>query len=210
MLLLGPVGQGACDAMLDDLTLRLKAPLESRFTRAGLDAVGPVAGIVVLGGGLSRVEEAVRIAQRFGSARIVLTGASQKEETVLRAGGIAPQRLVIEPMASNTFENAVFSYRMARPRPQERWLLVTSTLHMPRAMGVFRAIGFQVDAWPVHDTPAQSGRVIAHVRHEVMGLVAYRALGRTSELFPRPRQSIRATDAHARMDQLDGSTGILR
>src|SRR5262249_25475983 len=34
-------------------------------------------------------------------------------------------------------------------KPGERWLLVTSAMHMPRAIGVFRKAGFAVDAYPV-------------------------------------------------------------
>ena len=38
--------------------------------------------------------------------------------------------------------------RLANPKPGERWLLVTSGWHMPRAMGLFRKAGFDVEAWP--------------------------------------------------------------
>src|SRR5262249_56329377 len=48
-----------------------------------------------------------------------------------------------------TAENAIFSLQLAMPKPAERWLLVTSAYHMPRAMGVFRKAGFAVEAYPV-------------------------------------------------------------
>jgi uncharacterized SAM-binding protein YcdF (DUF218 family) len=39
-------------------------------------------------------------------------------------------------------ENAVFSKAMVQPKPSERWRLVTSAYHMPRAIGVFRTARF--------------------------------------------------------------------
>ena len=49
----------------------------------------------------------------------------------------------------NTVENAVFSMDLAKPQPGERWLLVTSGYHMPRAIGIFRRAGFAVEPYPV-------------------------------------------------------------
>ena len=63
--------------------------------------------------------------------------------------GIAPARIIAEEQSRNTVENAVFSMLLAMPQPGERWLLVTSGYHMPRAMGVFRQAGFPVEAYPV-------------------------------------------------------------
>ena len=36
-----------------------------------------------------------------------------------------------------------------QPQPGETWLLVTSASHMPRSVGVFRQIGWEVVPWPV-------------------------------------------------------------
>ena len=35
------------------------------------------------------------------------------------------------------------------PREGEDWLLITSAFHMPRSMGIFRALGMDLDAYPV-------------------------------------------------------------
>ena len=63
--------------------------------------------------------------------------------------GIAHERITAEEQSRNTVENAVFSQLLAHPQPGERWLLVTSAYHMPRAMAAFRAAGFAVEAYPV-------------------------------------------------------------
>ena len=56
----------------------------------------------------------------------------------------------------NTAENAAFTKALVEPKPGERWLLVTSAQHMPRAIGCFRRAGFPVEAYPVdwHSTAA--------------------------------------------------------
>ena len=48
----------------------------------------------------------------------------------------------------NTYQNAVYAKEVAAPAAGERWLVVTSAFHMPRTMGVFRAVGFDVVALP--------------------------------------------------------------
>ena len=55
---------------------------------------------------------------------------------------MAHDRITAEEQSRNTIENAVFSRLIAQPKPGERWLLVTSAFHMPRAIAAFRAAGF--------------------------------------------------------------------
>ena len=63
--------------------------------------------------------------------------------------GVAHDRITAEEQSRNTIENAVFSRLLADPKPGERWLLVTSAFHMPRAIAAFRAAGFPIEAYPV-------------------------------------------------------------
>ena len=51
--------------------------------------------------------------------------------------GVHPARLLLEEQSRNTAGNAEFSLALAKPKPGERWLLVTSASHMPRAMAAF-------------------------------------------------------------------------
>jgi uncharacterized SAM-binding protein YcdF (DUF218 family) len=93
----------------------------------------------------------------------------------------------------------VFSRLIANAKPGERWLLVTSAYHMPRAIAAFRAAGFPIEAYPVDWRTrgaidavrpfASLGdglrRTDTAVR-EWVGLVAYRLAGKTAELLPGP------------------------
>lgn len=149
-------------------------PLEDRFPRTEPD--GPVAGIIVLGGGIDqsigaargvttlteageRLTEAVALARRYPDAKLVFTGgiASLTPDGPTEADaarrffaemGIPPDRLVVEDQSRDTAENARFTKALIAPKPGERWLLVTSAWHMPRSVGTFRAAGWPVIAWP--------------------------------------------------------------
>jgi len=201
-------------------------PLENRFP-AWDPARGPPDGIVVLGGAISpeiagsrgtlglneaaeRFVASLQLANRYPKARIVFAGGNadlllrgEDEASVAiheyEEFGVAPDRLVAERQSRDTFENALFSRRIADYRPGERWLLVTSAAHMTRAMAVFRAVGFPVEAYPVdYQTTGlpqdflPSGAISGSLQltdtavHEWIGLLAYRVSGRISELFPKP------------------------
>ncbi len=112
--------------------------------------------------------------------------------------GIARSRVELETRSRNTAENAAFSKAIAKPKPGERWLLVTSAQHMPRAIGCFRAAGFPVEAYPAAwrtDPDPQNWPNLAVGRsldrfdsaaREWLGLIVYRLTGRTAALFPAP------------------------
>ena len=202
-------------------------PLEQRFAAVPAPQPGArVDGIILLGGfedahvsagrgglGLNeaaeRVTEGLRLALRHPEAKVVFTGgagglfetaeASGPIGEFLAEAGVDPARLVLENRSRNTYENAVFTRELVTPRPGERWYLVTSAYHMPRAVGLFRKAGFDVIAYPVDYRtrgPDDVTRTFARVpqglmrldvaANEWIGLFAYRALGRIDELFPAP------------------------
>jgi uncharacterized SAM-binding protein YcdF (DUF218 family) len=202
----------------------LMAGLEDRFP-AWQGASAPD-GIIVLGGAISpelseergtvalnesaeRMTVAADLARRYPAARIVFSGGSgnllggpAEADFVLplfESFGIARERVVLENRSRNTAENARFSKELLQPTQDQRWLLVTSAYHMPRAMGIFRREGFAVEAYPVDwrvptkrdvDLPFNSlsaglARTDAALR-EWVGLVAYKITGQSSELWPGP------------------------
>jgi len=211
---------------LSPLGNALILPLEQRFPPWDA-ARGAPDGIVVLGGSISpevsaarnvvalneaaeRVIVVAELARRYPVARIIFSGGNgalisgpgTEAEAALRlfeSFGIAPARVIAEDRSRNTVENAVFSRQLAMPKPGERWLLVTSAYHLPRAVGVFRQAGFPVEPHPVDwrtrgpqdalrtFSIASEGlaRTDTAVR-EWVGLAVYWLTGRSSELFPGP------------------------
>ena len=201
-------------------------PLEERFPPWDA-ARGAPDGIIVLGGAISpdvsaardevalneaaeRLTVAAELARRYPDARILLSGGSaaliydEGAEALLALRllqdlGIARARILLEDRSRNTVENAVFSKAIAQPKSGERWLLVTSAHHLPRAVGVFRKVGFPVEPYPVDwrtRGPKDVLRPFATLGdglrrsdtavREWVGLAVYRLTGRTSELFPAP------------------------
>jgi uncharacterized SAM-binding protein YcdF (DUF218 family) len=201
-------------------------PLEDRFPP--WDATrGPPAGIVVLGGavdpgfvaarGAADINEAAErlavvpaLASRYPLARIIYSGGdaglvfhggteAHYAAALIESFGVAKSRLTLEERSRNTVENAVYSNALAAPKPGERWLLVTSAYHMPRAVGAFRKAGFDVDAYPVDyrtggaedllipfDDAASGLRRTDIAAREWVGLLVYWITGRSSAFFPGP------------------------
>ena len=105
--------------------------------------------------------------------------------------GIDGARILLEEKSRTTSENAEFTKALLTPAPGERWLLVTSAYHMPRAMGCFRAAGFDVTPWPVDyrtrgpqdllrfpPRPSEAWRRLDLAAKEWIGLLIYRLLGK--------------------------------
>jgi len=204
----------------------LLLPLSERFPAWAEEGRAPD-GIIVLGGAISpdltairgapeinssaeRMTAAATLARRFPNAKIVLSGGNanpfhplsteaEVERQFLEKLGVADERIVTEGRSRTTYENAAFTRPLIHPAPGERWLLVTSAYHMPRAMGVFRAQGLSLEAYPVDwrtrgwadakrpflTLSGGLGRLDTAV-HEWVGLIGYRLTGRTQELFPAP------------------------
>jgi uncharacterized SAM-binding protein YcdF (DUF218 family) len=174
------------DTVLDQMFDALGAPLERRFERYPLANPADVTGLLVLGGGEERLQEAGRLARLHPHFKLHVSGAGEPDFVwSLLGGGIAPARVSIETISRSTFENAVNSRLFIDPKPGERWLLVTSAVHMPRSMGAFRKLGFSPEPWPVDDG---TGRALEPVAREWMGLLWYWVSGRGSALFPSPLQ----------------------
>jgi uncharacterized SAM-binding protein YcdF (DUF218 family) len=151
-----------------------------------------------------------KLAREYPNARILFTsgdasllGNKPAEADyvmpLLESFGIPPGRVLLENKARNTAENAAFAKRMLQPKAGERWLLVTSAQHMPRAVGCFRHIGFEVEPYPVDwKTYPRPRFPIARIFslgmaraddavHEWEGLLVYWLTGRIDTLLPDPR-----------------------
>ena len=166
-------------------------------------------GVAVFGTSVDRIIAAAVLARRYPNARILFSGGNAnlvssdaaKEADfampVFESFGFAKDRLIMERGSRNTYENAEFSKALVSPKSGERWLLVTSAHHMPRSVGIFRKVGFEVEPYPVDwrtggrgdllkfsDRFAESLALVDTAAREWMGLVAYWITGKTSEFFP--------------------------
>ena len=204
----------------------LRVPLEERFP-IFVDPPGNVAGIVVLSGGMNarvsaargqaalggdaeRMTETLVLMRRFPQAQVVFSGFSGRLFPVSDDGahkvarmffesqGVAVGRVRYETRSRNTYENGLYTRRLVKPKPGEVWLLVTSAAHMPRSIGVFRGLGWDLVAVPVDFGTTGDLSLVpqwfclhcvfsfnAAVR-EWLGLLAYYLSDRTDAFFPAP------------------------
>ena len=112
--------------------------------------------------------------------------------------GMDTSRIIFENRSRNTCENAIYTAQLIKPLQQQTWVLVTSAMDMPRAVGAFRKAGFRVLPYPVDYTTNRSVALdllptvvrnldrLDHAAHEWLGLLGYRLLSCTDTLFPGP------------------------
>ena len=184
-----------------------------------------IAGIIVLGGAINqyittsrqqpaltssgeRYTEFVYLSRQLPEARLIFSGGSgsvldqsMKEADAAKSfferAGLEGNKVLYERNSRNTYENAVLSRKFAGELINKQWVLVTSALHMPRAMGVFRKAGWKVLPYPVDYLmdgrktfrlvlrPLYGLTSLNRGGREWIGLLAYFMLGRTETFFPR-------------------------
>jgi uncharacterized SAM-binding protein YcdF (DUF218 family) len=189
----------ACGLVIGAFTpigIALKVPLEYRFAFSPPDSQAPPDGIILLGGsGINGMYVVSVLSQQYPTARLIFSGFFEKQRDELtrfaHLGG-DPTRIYIIPRPRTTSEDALYSAALLKPKPSERWLLVTQALHMPRAVGCFRNAGFQVEPYPIEFTHvafapgSEALKDLDTAAKEWIGLVAYRLMGKTDALFPGP------------------------
>jgi uncharacterized SAM-binding protein YcdF (DUF218 family) len=201
----------------------LLKPLEQRFPAGPLPSA--VHGIILLGGAqqprlsathgqaalnerAERMTTFLALARRYPRATLLASGGSadpnrpglKEADTTrmfLNEQGFNADRVLFETHSRNTHEHAVFGKAIVNAKPGETWLLITSAADLPRAVGVFRKVGWAVVAvpcdyntlpfrWELNLSLLGELRLLHHGVHEWLGLIVYYLTDRTDELFPAP------------------------
>jgi uncharacterized SAM-binding protein YcdF (DUF218 family) len=209
----------------------LTVPLEQRFPPWDPSRGAP-SGIIVLGGAINpeismvrgttslgpaaeRVTAVADLMRRYPEVSVVFSGGNSRLfgggpaeaeyfTRLLQSFGIHSKRIRLEKRSRNTAENAAFSAEMISVQPSDRWLLITSAIHMPRAIGAFRRAGLSVEAFPVDwrttgpqdiwSIPGSFASGLSGVdaaTKEWIGLFVYWITGKSSELYPGPHATHR-------------------
>ena len=200
----------------------LRASLEQQNPQHAAADYPQVAAIVVLGGGIEGDRHGWRIGPNLeaaadrvwfaarlyhaGRAPLVivsggasaLSGSDQPEAAAMAEFiedlGVPASALMLEQRSRNTWENALYTRELLREKHIGQVLLVTSALHMPRALAVFRKLGIDVIPAPTDveavpprgswllewlpDTMALDGS--SRALKEYLGLWIYRLRGRAA------------------------------
>jgi uncharacterized SAM-binding protein YcdF (DUF218 family) len=151
-------------------SLWIRTYLESQHAALPVAALPNADAIVVLGGAVSppeaprsdvdlgsaadRVWHAARLYHAGKAPLIVLSGGSdpavnamseaEAMQLFLRDLGVPDSAMLLETRSRNTRENARYSAQLLDARKMHHILLVTSALHMDRAMGQFLGQGLEV------------------------------------------------------------------
>ena len=203
----------------------LIVPLERRFSLDKLPY--QIEGIVLLGGAINieksqvaneivwykestRYIEALALMQHYPDVPVIFTGFSSS----LFPGKLSEvdfarhffeemeenKRIVYEGRARNTYENAIYSKELALGRLHKPWLLVTSAIHIPRSVGIFRKAGWNVIPAPVDYISDERFRFepmwfsidrLYKVNRGVkqwIGLFVYYLTDKIDEIFPFPER----------------------
>ncbi len=127
----------------------------------GTDAdLYPRLGVEVNGAG-DRVLYTAKLYKEGKAAHILLSGGeitwlndtsstpAQEMASILKDMGVPAEALWLESRSQNTYENAYFSAKILGENQIHKILLITSAMHMPRAVALFQKQGIEVMPVPV-------------------------------------------------------------
>lgn len=103
--------------------------------------------------------------------------------------GVPPEQMLVEQASLDTHENIAYSVRAFNIQSEDQVVLVTSALHMPRAVAVARKLGlnalpYPCDYWADESTgwkrwipELRASAKLKAALHELLGLLYYRIKG---------------------------------
>ncbi len=131
-------------------TLNSKLPITSQFTYSGL----------------VRLIEGIRLFKKIPDSKLILSGGPGEDpitDAELMADlsielGVDRNEIILETKSMNTYEEAIFIKPIVG---DSNFLLVTSAVHMPRSMALFRSLQMNPIAAP-------TGHIVKHNRIEFL------------------------------------------
>lgn len=164
---------------------RLAWELERKVT-APSELPERVDGILVLGGAVEwqisrdrrqlnlnqageRILAGAALARRYPDARLVFTGVYREDVptdfvatpvagSLIFGREYSGRSIEFIGAARSTYEDALLAIERLAPASGENWLLVTSAMHMPRALAVFRTLGWRLVPYSVDYSTAGKPR----------------------------------------------------
>ncbi|SVE32519.1 uncharacterized protein METZ01_LOCUS485373, partial [marine metagenome] len=155
-----------------------------------------------------RLTEAIKLIKIYNSSKIIFSGGSGSlNANTLTHAFVAKKfflemeidinKVFFESKSNNTYENILFSKNIINPKKNEKWLLVTSSFHMTRAMNIAEKLEWEFIPYPVDFRVGrdkikfvpnftkilQNFNTFNLASHEIVGLISYYYLGRTSKIF---------------------------
>ena len=153
-----------------------------------------------------RLVESVFIIKKFDKAKVIFSGGSgflnrpgfdnaQVAKSFYKKIGIEIDKIIFEDNSRNTYENIIYSKKIANPKINENWLLITSASHMKRALLIADKNNWDLIPYAVDFKNIKEFKLIPNLNllsnlnsfqqgsHEWLGLVSYYLMGRTDKVF---------------------------
>ncbi len=107
---------------------------------------------------VARVEHGAKLVQSGLAKFLIVSGGNDVEDGANEANamremavrfGISSAQIILEPKATSTFENLLFSKAILEQRKLKSVIVVTEPYHMPRAAMIARKLGLEFSSSPV-------------------------------------------------------------
>tara|TARA_B100000676_G_scaffold80205_1_gene80065 strand:+ start:90 stop:746 length:657 start_codon:yes stop_codon:yes gene_type:complete len=161
---------------------------------------------ISLNGSSERLVESVFIIKKFDKAKVIFSGGSglvnrpdldhaQVAKSFYKKIGIETNQIIFEDKSRNTYENIIYSKKIANPKINENWLLITSASHMKRALLIADKNNWKLIPYAVDFKNIKNFKLIPNLEllknlnsfqqasHEWLGLISYYLMGRTAKVF---------------------------
>ena len=153
-----------------------------------------------------RLIESIKLIKKYKDAKVVFSGGlgdinypnldhAKVAKDLFDSMEINTTEIIFENKSKNTYENIIFSKKIANIKKNEKWLLVTSAFHMNRAMLIANKHGLNLIPYPVDFRLSKNFnfkptlRLIGNLKsldmslREWTGLFAYYLMGRSSGVY---------------------------
>ena len=153
-----------------------------------------------------RLIESVFLIRKHQKAKIIFSGGSgalkfsklthaKVAKKFFEKMNVDNGQIIYENKSRNTYENIIFSKKIAMPNKNESWLLVTSAFHMKRAILIAKKQNWKFIPYPVDFNQPKKISLKPSIDmfsnlstlqvafHEWLGLFSYYILGRTKKIL---------------------------
>lgn len=162
---------------------------------------------VELGGAAERDLMFISLARQYPKAKLIFTGgtgsltqqkykAADVAKILFQQQGLDVNKIIFERESRNTYENVIFSKKIIKPMQNKNWILITTSWHMPRSVGIFCKAEWPVIPYPVDHSTKKGNllridfNVLGNLNSlkiaikEWLGLFAYYLSGKSTSLLP--------------------------
>ncbi|HEU4743036.1 MAG TPA: YdcF family protein [Meiothermus sp.] len=178
--------------------LAYAVPLGYILTNQGPTTARPSEAVLVLGARgyidgeinpclVGRVREGVRLVRQGLAPYLIVSGGYDPEDGHLEAEvmaqiaqgqGLKPEQIVLEPKATSTYENLLFTKQIMEARGWDSLIIVSQAFHLPRAALMAGELGLNFTLAPVPDDPCPTVFLARSYLREPLALDFYWLGGR--------------------------------